>query len=71
MTDDVIFERQLRAIGTSLGTTFPPELLKFISAEQGSTLKMCARVGKKGRGICIWTKEGDVDGTNKGEGLSE
>ena len=63
MNDEIIFRRSLRAVGNSMGTTFPPELLEFINAKDGSTLFMTARIGKKGKGICIWTKKGDDDGS--------
>ena len=59
MSNEIIFKRNLRSIGLSLGTTFPPELLDFINAKKGSELSMTARTGKKGKGICLWVEDQD------------
>jgi hypothetical protein len=59
MSEDVIFKRKLRDIGNVLGTSLPTELLDFLGVEKNDLLLMAARIGKSGKGICIW--KGDQD----------
>ena len=59
MSDDVIFKRKLRDIGNILGVSIPPELIDFLQVEKNDQLLMAARIGKSGKGICIW--KGDQD----------
>jgi len=62
---DVVFKRKLRDIGNVLGTSIPTELIDFMGAEKNDLLLMTARIGKSGKGVCIW--KGDQDE----QGLSE
>ena len=62
--NDIIFRRTLRSLGTTLGTSLPAELIAFLGGQNGDVLAMAARVGKQGKGICIWIDE-KID--NKGE----
>jgi len=55
--NEVIFKRVLRDTGNTLGTSIPVELLQFLDAQKGDVLAMAARVGKQGKGICIWVDE--------------
>jgi hypothetical protein len=59
--NDVVFKRKLRDIGNILGLSLPPELLDFIGANKNDLLRMTPRVGKSGKGICIWKEECDQD----------
>jgi hypothetical protein len=61
MEKDVIFRRTLRSLGTSMGTSLPIELVRFLEGQHGDVLAMCARSGKQGKGICIWIDK-KVDG---------
>jgi len=59
MSEDVIFKRKLRDIGNVLGVSLPTELLDFLVVEKNDLLLMSARIGKSGKGICIWKGEKD------------
>jgi len=57
MTNEIIFRRKLRDVGNVLGVSIPLELLEFLEAKKDDKLNMTARVGKSGKGICIWRCE--------------
>jgi len=60
MTNDkleVVFKRTLRNAGNTTGVSLPQELVDFLGAQRGDVLAMAARVGKQGKGICIWIDE--------------
>jgi hypothetical protein len=63
MSEDVIFKRKLRDIGNVLGTSLPTELLEFLELKKNDQLLMTARLGKSGKGICIWKGGQDDEGT--------
>jgi len=57
MNKDVIFKRKLRDVGGILGLSIPPELLNFLKADKNDQLLLTARIGKSGKGICIWKED--------------
>ena len=59
--DVVIFKRKLRDIGNVLGLSIPLELLDFLDVEKNDQLLLTARIGKSGKGICIWKGDQDDD----------
>jgi len=66
MIDDKIkFKRILSKVGDSTGSTYPPELLTWINAQQGDQIIMIGDKGKHGKYIAIWKGDSNDSKTNQ------
>lgn len=61
LVDEIIFRKKLRDIGNVLGFSLPVPLQEFLEVKQNDVLCMASRIGKSGKGVCIWKQK---DGEN-------
>jgi len=51
----VIFQRKLGIMGSSVGSSFPPELLTYMDAKAGDKLSFMGDTNKRGQKyVAIW-----------------
>lgn len=59
MDDQTItFDKKIISLGeSSLATTLPPEIIKYLELETGTEIKIQPLIGKHGKYIAIWKKQ--------------